>query len=159
MQIFDASSIIYAWDNYPSTIFEPLWDWMGGLVTNEEIAMSAVALDEVKHNSPECLEWLSTRGVKSLPVSSAILASAQVSKGLIGVTNDNYHPEGVDEKDLIIIATAKAHGVPLVSNENVQTSLPKNMKKYKIPAVCQLGPVAVSCCAYLKFLTDKNPKF
>ena len=33
MQTFDASSMIYAWDNYPIEQFPPLWDWMGVQVT------------------------------------------------------------------------------------------------------------------------------
>ena len=31
-------------------------------------------------------------------------------KGLLGIVNDKYPAKGVDEKDILIIATARIHG-------------------------------------------------
>jgi len=43
MQTFDASSMIYAWDNYPPGQFPGLWEWMGKQIELEEFVMSEVA--------------------------------------------------------------------------------------------------------------------
>lgn len=48
MLIFDASSIIYAWDNYPKHQFPPLWKWMARQIEQEKIAMPEVAFGETK---------------------------------------------------------------------------------------------------------------
>jgi hypothetical protein len=56
MRVFDASSMIYAWDNYPLQQFPPLWGWMANQIEQGELAMPSVALDEVAHKAPECAE-------------------------------------------------------------------------------------------------------
>lgn len=53
MRVFDASSMIYAWDNYPLQQFPGLWDWMADQIEQGELAMPSVALDEVAHKAPE----------------------------------------------------------------------------------------------------------
>lgn len=58
MQAFDASSIIYAWDNYPIGQFPGLWEWMKQRVECGLICMSAVAVEEVGHKAPDCAAWL-----------------------------------------------------------------------------------------------------
>jgi hypothetical protein len=58
MQVFDASSMIYAWDNYPISQFPPLWEWMASQIEAKELVMPSVAFDEVNHKTPDCGEWL-----------------------------------------------------------------------------------------------------
>ena len=58
MRVFDASSMIYAWDNYPVGQFPGLWEWIAGQIETKELMMSSVAFDEVNHKAPDCGEWL-----------------------------------------------------------------------------------------------------
>ncbi len=118
MQIFDASSIIYAWDNYPLAQFPPLWDWLSSRVEEKTILMSRVASVEVAHKSPDCHGWLRDNGLKLLEVTNEIVQEAMRIKRLLRIVNDSYHPKGVDENDLLIIATARIHCLELVSDES-----------------------------------------
>ena len=158
MQVFDASSIIYAWDNYPPEQFPPLWNWLAELVENGGIGFSAVALDEVVHKVPECAEWLDAHDVLKLEVTNEVLQEAMRIKSLLGIVGDSYHAKGVDENDLIIIATAKCHGVALVSNENAQ-KLHDIPAKRKIPAVCVMPEVSVHCDSFIDYLKASKAKF
>ncbi len=159
MQAFDASSMIYAWDNYPFEQFPPLWDWMGDLISQGQIAMSAVAFEEVSHKTPDCCAWIEGVGLQRLPVSNSILQEAMRIKGLIGVVDDGYHVDGVDEKDLLIIATSKHHGYGLISDEKKQPKPPDNMRRSKIPLVCGLNTVNVNCLNYLEFIKASKAVF
>lgn len=53
MQVFDASSIVYGWDNYPIEVFPKLWEWLAENVADGEVTMSQVSFDEVQHVSPD----------------------------------------------------------------------------------------------------------
>lgn len=159
MQAFDASSMIYAWDNYPFEQFPPLWDWMGNLISQGQIVMSSVAFEEVSHKTPECCEWLEGMALQRIQVSNEILQEAMRIKGLIGVVDDGYHVDGVDEKDLLIIATSKLHGFSLVSDEKKQPNPPTNMSRSKIPLVCSLNTVNVNCLSYLDFIKASREVF
>lgn len=152
MPVIDASSIVHAWDNYPIDNFPKLWNWMDEEFSSRKILIPSVALEEVEHVSPECFSWLKTQNVEKVEVSTSIVHHAQKIKAILGIANDEYS-SGVDENDVIIIATAKALSTSLVSNEEKQPTLPKNLKKYKIPAVCRITSVAVDCdniAAYIK---------
>ena len=159
MRVFDASSIIYAWDNYPIDQFPPLWEWMASQVATKELAMSSVALDEVRHKSLECAEWLNTNHLEQLAVSNAIVQEAKRIKGLLGIVGDNYHPKGVDENDILIIATARLHGAELVSDEERQAKPPQVSSKRKIPAVCVMAEVSVSCINFIDYIKASGAIF
>ena len=39
MLVFDASSMIYAWDNYPVNQFPPFWQWIATQVEQRALVM------------------------------------------------------------------------------------------------------------------------
>lgn len=47
---FDASAMIYLWDNYPiqNPNFDSMWQWFFGQVAQENFVISDVAIKEVK---------------------------------------------------------------------------------------------------------------
>jgi predicted nucleic acid-binding protein len=159
MQVFDASSMIYAWDNYPVQQFPGLWEWMADQISTEELQISAVAFDEVLHKAPDCGEWLKARSIKRLAVSNTILKDALRIKDLLGIADDQYHPKGVGENDIFIIATARAHQAELVSDERRQTGLPQTPSKRKIPAVCTMTEVDVPCINFIDFIRRTGQVF
>ena len=68
MQVLDASSAIYAWDNYPIEQFPPLWKWLGVQVQGKSLTIPAVAFDEVAHIAPDCGEWLKEHDIQRLAI-------------------------------------------------------------------------------------------
>lgn len=158
MRVFDASSIIHAWDSYPLKTFPPMWEWMESCVRKQEVVFSAVALEEVKNKFPEIATWLKKRDVEVLQVTQQVATIALSIKNLLGVQGEQYGG-GVGENDILIIATAKAHQVELVTDESIQLNLPTKMKNYKIPAVCSLRPVGVKCMSFLDVLKKSNEVF
>lgn len=120
MYMFDASSALHAWDNYPIENFPPLWSWFSEQINNGLFSVSQVAIEEISRKSPECGDWLNEQGMQVHPLSNEILQKATSIKNLLGITEDDYHPKGVDENDLFIIATAKVLGFQLISDEGRQ---------------------------------------
>lgn len=159
MRVFDASSMIHAWDNYPVRQFPPLWGWMASQVEAKELLMSSVAFDEVNHKAPDCGEWLRNNNLERLAISNAILQEAKRIKGLLGIVDDNYHPKGVGENDILIIATARLHRAELVSDEEPQPTLPPVSKRKKIPAVCVMPTISVSCVNFIKYIKNSREVF
>lgn len=159
MHVFDASSMIYAWDNYPMRQFPGLWEWMAERIDEKNLVMPKVAFDETKRNLPECAEWLKNNDVVLLEVSNETVREALRIKDLVGIEGDHYHPNGVGENDLFIIATAKVHKGELVSDESRQTSLPTEPSKRKIPAVCAMSEVGVPCISFVEFLKQSEKVF
>lgn len=158
MPVFDASSMIYAWDNYPIRQFPGLWDWMAAQISEKKLAMPRVAFEEVNHKTPDCAAWLKD-GLELVEIDNVILREAMIIKDLVGIINDNYHPKGVGENDLLIIATAKAYGAELISDEERQTTLPKVPTKKKIPAVCSIQEISVTCLNFLDFIKRTDAIF
>ena len=159
MRVFDASSMIYAWDNYPIGQFPGLWEWVASEIEKKELVMSSVAFEEVQNKTPDCGEWLKDNNLERLPVTNAILQDAKRIKDLLGIVDDGYHPKGVGENDILIIATARLHGAELVSDEERQNNLPRVMSKYKIPAVCLMQPVTVHCINFIEYIKDSGAVF
>ena len=159
MRGFDASSMIYAWDNYPPKQFPPLWRWVAAQIESRELVMSQVAYEEVGQKIPECTKWLLDEGVHRVPVSSYILQESLRINSLLTIVGDKYYGNGVNENDILIIATAKVDGHELVSNEKRQPLLPDNLKRYKIPAVCALESVGVPCMSFIDLIRGSGEVF
>jgi hypothetical protein len=159
MQVFDASSMIYAWDNYPVRQFPPLWKWMGSQIKEKKLVMPIVAFEEVANKMPDCGTWLEENDLAQLEISNAIVRDAMRIKELLGIVDDNYHPRGVGENDILIIASAGAHKAELVSDEERQPTLPQEPKKRKIPAVCSLKEVAIPCINFIEYIKRSDEIF
>jgi len=159
MPAIDASSMIHAWDNYPIEHFPKLWDWLATEVGKHSLYLPNAAFTEVAHKVPDCCTWLRDCDCQVVKESNAILQAAMNIKQLLGIQNDQYHPDGVDENDILIIATAKVNGHALISNESRQTKLPANPKRYKIPAVCGHASVTVACNNFIEYLKASNQVF
>lgn len=158
MQVFDASSIIYAWDNYPIDQFPGLWEWIANQVESQRLVMPSVAFEEVKGKTFNCAEWLKKYNIRLLEIDNTIVQEALHIKKLLGIVGDDYHPKGVGENDLFIIATAKVYGVDLVSNEGRQ-QLPNIPAKRKIPTVCSMQEVAVHCINFIEYIKGSGVIF
>lgn len=159
MRVLDASAILYAWDNYPLAQFPGLWRWLGSEMRRHELAIPLVALEEVGHKAPECAKWLKVAGVLRLPMSEAVVTAAVAIKQAIGVVNDKYHPKGVDENDIFIIASAKVRGAELITNEARQFGAQNEARKYKIPAVCDMASVGVATMNFLEYFQKSKQIF
>jgi C1A family cysteine protease len=109
--------------------------------------------------TPECVTWLNDNSLEILKITNAIVQDAMDIKHLIGVINDKYHPNGVGENDIFIIATAMAYNSELISDEKRQNALPKEPTKRKIPAVCSMQEVAVPCTNFLEFIKRSGEIF
>lgn len=44
MQVFDASSMLYAWDNYPVRQFPGLWNWLATQIEENAFVIPSVRL-------------------------------------------------------------------------------------------------------------------
>ena len=159
MLTFDASSLIYAWHEYSSGLLPPLWRWLGEGFASGEFGVSQVAYDEVHLKSEDCTDFLDEHGVQILPVTAEIAAEAVRIKSILGIANDDYHPKGVGENDLLIIATAVIERAGLVSEEGRQNNLPDVMSKCRIPAVCGLPDVKVDCIRFIELLRASGESF
>lgn len=159
MHALDASSILHAWDNYPLAQFPGLWDWLAGEIQAKRLSIATIALDEVGHKSPDCATWLRSQNIRRLPMSNQVLQAAMDIKQQVGIHNDQYHPKGVDENDILIIAAALYHGATLVTNEARQSSSLKEPTRRKIPAVCDLPGVAVAHKNFLDYIQQSKQVF
>lgn len=158
MWAFDASSMIYAWDNYPKDQFPNLWKWLENQAFLGGITIPLVAYQEVCHKTPDCGIWLDEAEISILHPNTKILLCATRLKSMLEIEGDKYGT-GVGENDLIIVATAESNGVGLVSNEKVQFDLPKVLSKYKIPAVCSAKTPPTICIDFLEFIKKSKATF
>lgn len=159
MHALDASSILHAWDNYPLSQFPGLWDWLADEIQAQRLSMATVALEEVGHKSPDCVTWLKSQNIRRLPMSNDVLQAAMDIKQQVGIRNDQYHPKGVDENDILIIAAAQYHGASLITDEKRQFGKQVEPTKLKIPAVCDLPGVAVTHKNFLDYIRQSKQVF
>lgn len=159
MPHFDTSSILYAWDNYPIENLPSIWAWLHDEIEQRRVLFSSVVEEETERNSRPCLTWLESANPSWVTPTRLILAEATRIKGLLGIVEDRYGG-GVNENDLIIIATAKVIGEQLVTNEAKQLPAPKRVgPNFKIPLVCALPSVQVRTVDFLEYLRTSGKVF
>lgn len=159
MRVIDASSLVFAWDNYPIANLRTLWAWIESEISQRNIVIPRVAFEEVGHVSPDCKSWVtSISNFSTIEVDNSIVTGALAINDSLGIQNDEYG-SGVDANDVIIIATAMSLSCDLITNENRQPSLPNNIKKYKIPATCNLPSVRVNCINFADLIRSSQREF
>jgi predicted nucleic acid-binding protein len=158
MPVLDASSALYAWDNYPIHQFPPLWSWLALQVATGKLTTAAVAYSEIDHKSHDCALWLKAQKITVHPVTQAVLLDALRMKQLLGIQGELYG-SGVGENDLFIVAIARAQGADLLTDEARQPSLPLDRRKYKIPAVCALPEVQVRTWSFVEYIKRSQVVF
>ncbi len=142
MYSFDTSSIIHAWDNYPisNNHFSSLWeDWIAEETKKEIFVIPKIAFEEI-HEKSQLRGWLKEKNIKKLPMTREILNKAMEIRNSLGI-EEKYGKNGVNENDILIIATAAINQRTLITEEAKQLELPKEKLKYKIPAVCRMSSV------------------
>nr|WP_242523111.1 DUF4411 family protein [Thiocystis minor] len=150
--------MIHAWDNYPLRQFPGLWEWMADQIAKKHLVMPDVAFEEVMGKTPDCGQWLKDNHLERLDINNAVLQEAMRLKGLLGIVGDQYHVKGVGENDILIIATALVYQAKLVSDEGMQHSTVIPAKR-KIPTVCAMPEVAVSCVKFIEFIKRSGTIF
>ena len=88
LQLFDASSMIYAWDNYPPGQFPPLWKWMSAQIGSGTFGMPQVAFEEVERRAPDCCNWLRDHKIHRVSTSNDIVQEAFRIKSLLQIEGD-----------------------------------------------------------------------
>ena len=159
MHMFDASSTIYGWDNYPLAQFPGLWDWLGSQIGAGLVTLSETANKEVCSKLENCGQWLKDQGLAVVVNTPATLLEASQIKTLLNIVGDDYRSDGVGENDLLIIASAKTGGATLVSDEKKQPIRPADRRRYKIPAVCAYLNSPVRCESFLEYIKSSGQSF
>ena len=151
--------MVHAWDNYPIAQFPRLWEWVQSEVGRGHFTMSNIALEETEHKHPDCALWLKQNHIVKLPETQPVLLEALRLQLLLGIKDFPTTPKGVDENDLLIIATAKIFDQILITNEARQPTLPDNLVNCKIPAVCGMRTVSVPCLNFLDLIKRSQSIF
>ena len=125
----------------------------------KDFRIAKKAFEEIESKLPTCGKWLKESNLECIPLSNDIFIKANLIKTLLGIDNDQYNKTGVGENDILIIATAKVYQLPLISEEADQTILPKNPSNYKIPAVCKLENIEVTCHKFIHVIKSSNKVF
>lgn len=131
----DSSSVIAAWDErYPPENFPAFWAQMDDALTSGMVVVPEAVMDELDKKSKDAHAWLKQRSAAIIGYEAKVQAEA---KALLAA-----HPKLVMAKkvafaaDPFVIATAKVHGLAVVSEEGRGSP-----NKPHIPDVCQLNSV------------------
>lgn len=160
--IIDTSSIIHAWDTYPESQFPKVWQWIAEELKSENLIIFQTAFDELA--SPDLRKFIKSH-TKPVPVTSGVVEKAKSIEGQLGIKNGIYAPKGVSENDIFIIAHAALlrsddQNVVLLTEESEQAQLPKEQRKYKIPAVCrEVTEPSILCENFLTYLKQSKQVF
>ena len=154
---FDASSIIYFWDNYPvdNSHFDSIWSWFSKKISQGIFTISKEAFDECIQKADGFKKWLSDNNIEFniYKKNKEDLKIASEIEKFLEIKDKKYHSKGVGENDIFIISIAKRTDTTLVSNEGKQNNEPEIKANFKIPLVCEKFDVE---CINFTELLKKN---
>lgn len=158
MYVIDSSALIDAWQRYPIEKFPSVWEWLSSQIRSGCLVIPRVVQEEVRGKEPECGEWLKNiNGFKPFQENEEIIRISIEIHNALGITDGQYG-SGVNENDILIIATTKHLRATLITHEALQTNLPQNLKKCKMPCVCERINVAYEPYIHI-YLTTKQGHF
>lgn len=160
----DSSVFITAWyKQYPPRIFKPLWDLIAQ--HNEKLVLLKPIFDEIEpmtsddRKRPLKLKqerfalrlWLETNRFPVMEVSHDMNCESLRLEKEYQIRNFG---KGANQNDVMLIACAKLLDMTVVTFEEVQTTLPAEKRRYKIPAIC--NEQNVRCIDFVTMLDELN---
>ena len=140
----DTSSIIDAGErNYPPDVFPGFWTNMDALIGADRLKAPEMLLDELKKKTDEWRQWVYDREA-SLIIRVDGLILATMPEVVDIYTKQRVKPDNLTG-DPFFIATAKVHGLTLITSEKQRPG------GARIPAICQaLGVSTISLVGMLR---------
>ena len=138
----DASSLIYAWDEWPIDRNPALWAWIAGQISTGLLQTAEGVYAEMKSESPDSHAWVHAAGMIVVPSDYGnIYQEAERLADDYRIHEGKPSKHGVDMNDLLLIATTGEFGGRAVSNEKRQVfDVQRLRKNSRIHLVCeQLG--------------------
>ncbi|MBF2761430.1 MAG: DUF4411 family protein [Ectothiorhodospiraceae bacterium AqS1] len=153
--VFDSSTLIAIRENYlrSTGLFKHFWGWLLGHMHSGRIIVPAAAFKELQDKKPEGDEFFNILVEENIPPRKLDAAIREQIKGIQKVLEPVKHK--LSKGDRQIMATAKALGATLVTEESQETPPPLGSSKpYKMPGACQLAGIDVKCLNMRKFLIE-----
>lgn len=149
----DSSSLIHAWTRvYPIDVFPSFWENIKANIESGSIFICRDVLEELERKEDGLVKWL--KG--NLADSHIVDLDNEVQKNLRCILKE--YPKFVESRsvrngaDPIVIATSKAYGYTVVSEEDFSV----NAKKVKIPNVC--AEKNIKCIKLMEFIRESSFK-
>ena len=151
----DADAFMTPWKAiYPIEIFPTLWSEVAS--RKDRIVFLKPIYNEIEPGGGGLKDWLESNHFSPTDANSTDVSMLSVDlerEYRAGASSQVSQPsKGVSVNDLRLIAYAKVHEKTVVTLEARQTELPKEKRKYRIPAVCE--EKGVPCINFVEMLRE-----
>jgi hypothetical protein len=125
---------------YPPDIFPTFWEELGLLADNSRIIIPEMVANEATIQTHVVAQWVKDQRSSNPAIFFGLDSSVQTELQAITVSYPDWTSKGRNKADPFVVATAKAHGLIVVTGEipsgSSPIATPTNQRKLKIPNVC-----------------------